>query len=72
VELIKGGPRRKSGRCYDDPSCVWFRQVGGEVEVSDTATGPRALRFTPSRWTEFVAAVTNGEFDRRRHVEENG
>jgi hypothetical protein len=46
-------------------SCVEVAFLPGEVAVRDTKD--RALphhRYSASSWTEFVAAVRSGEFDR--------
>lgn len=56
---------RKSTRSDNNGSCVEVRSTGDAVEVRDTKDrqGP-VLRFNSDSWTQFVAAVKNGEFDR--------
>ncbi|GAA2610520.1 DUF397 domain-containing protein [Paractinoplanes durhamensis] len=63
MPLTADGKRRKSERCFSNPSCVWVALVTDKVELSDSADGGRVLRFESREWGAFIAGVKNGEFD---------
>jgi len=51
---------RKSSKC-DSGLCVESALINGDVHVRDSEH--RELELTVQAWTEFVAAVKDGEFD---------
>lgn len=53
---------RKSTKC-DSGTCVETKLIDGDVHVRDS--DHRELQLTPQSWSEFVAGVKDGEFDRR-------
>jgi hypothetical protein len=62
VALIADGQRRKSVRCYSNPSCVFVGLNGEVIELSDTADGDEMLRLDAQQWTEFITGVKAGDF----------
>jgi hypothetical protein len=63
MALVADGQRRKTKRCYSNPSCVWVGMTGDVVELSETVDGETVLRFESRRWTEFIAGIKAGDFD---------
>lgn len=57
---------RKSSRSGSEGSCVEVRRAPAAIQVRDTKdrTGP-VLSFPADAWQGFIAAVHDGEFDRR-------
>jgi hypothetical protein len=59
------GPQwRKSQRSQANGSCLEARFAEGVVEIRDTKdrSGP-TLSFVPEAWTDFIAALSSGQFD---------
>jgi hypothetical protein len=54
---------RSSSRC-DGGACVEAARIEDDVRVRDSDR--RELDLTAQAWTEFVAGVKDGEFDRPR------
>lgn len=56
---------RKSRRSTPDCSCVEVAELERDVAVRDSKTPNRAvLHFGARSWTQFLAGVRAGEFDR--------
>jgi len=64
MERLGLGPEwRKSQRSQSNGSCLEARFTDESVEIRDTKdrSGP-TLRVAPEAWTDFLAAVSRGEF----------
>lgn len=56
---------KKSTRSFNGNNCVEIAHLDTAVAVRDSKDRPGpALTFDPARWTEFIAGVQDGEFDR--------
>jgi hypothetical protein len=63
MPMVADGERRKGGRCYSNPACVWVAQTEEQVVVADSQAGGNALIFAADEWAEFIGGVKAGEFD---------
>jgi hypothetical protein len=61
---LAGGAWQTSSRSQST-NCVEVASAAGSVAVRDSKNrGGPVLTFASARWTEFVAAAKDGEFDR--------